>query len=187
MEHVSVFEQVSHWLIGAVLPLFYLLLAVRAVETLLGWGRHWLAFKGVVRLKTFEIRAGLRLPADAEAAVGRVEDMLYLVNESRELLFAGWPGIFRVGYLLKCRAVDRGGIVSLEVSAPLSVCLVLVAVGAILLGLSMSGFASDGPWAGGIFLLLGAGLLALFVRRIRAQTSDAPERLETIVESLNEE
>jgi hypothetical protein len=182
-----VLEVISAWMTGACLPLFYLTALVGAVEWFLALVRHPLAFKGVVVLSSRHIRERLMLPPDSELESDRINGIQYLITNKRELLFTGRPRLAGSTFVLRARAVDRGGMTLLELRASLWLCLGFLALGFLFLGLAIGSFMNDGAAAGGAFLLIGGGITWLLVWRIRAQIRQTPSLLRDILEYLNEE
>jgi hypothetical protein len=169
------------------LPLVYAAIGVGIIETLLAWGHHAWCFKGVYLLRSIDVPGGFALPELEEPPAGRVESLQYRFLNERELLFAGWPGFFRAGYLLKGRAVDLGGMTRIQVRAPLSMCLAVGAFCATFLGLTLSSSISDGLPAGAVWLVLAATVLLIFRWRIRQHAAAAPGCLEAILEDIREQ
>jgi hypothetical protein len=166
------------------LPLIYAAIGAGIIETLLAWGHHPWCFKGAYLLRSIEVPGGFALPEWDEPPAGRVQSLQYRLLNEREILFAGWPGFFRSGYLLKGKAVDLGGMTRVQVRAPLSMCLAVGAFCAVFLGLTLSSSISDGLAAGAVWLVLAAVVLLLFRWRIRQHAAAAPGCLEAILEHI---
>lgn len=180
-------EVISAGMTGVVMPLIYVGIGIGLIEMLLGFAYHPLSFKGVIRLRTRNIRDHLALPPDSKEERGRIGNMQYMITEKRELLFTGRPRLVGVQYLLKVRAVDRGGMTLLETRASLSICVAFCILGVMFLGLALGSFVTEGIGAGIVFLLIGVALIGLLSWRIRIQVRRAPAMLDEIMECLREE
>jgi hypothetical protein len=180
-------EVVSAGMTGVVLPLIYLAVGIGLIETFLGFAYHPLSFKGVLLLGTRHIHDRLALPPDSSGERGRIGHMQYMITERRELFFTGRPRLAGVQYLLKVRAVDRGGMTLLETRASLSICMAFCIIGLLFLGLALGSFVTEGVAVGITFLLVGMALIGLLSWRIKIQIRKAPSMLAVIMECLQEE